>query len=664
MKTLFRQLGAVILGLSLFPAISEAQNDSLLDAATIDRLNRNSSGGAPPDLMTGYSSGYDRGSSRGQVDLQTYERRNQAEATDRARGIKEAMRKVAETMPKKYGEKREERSTGITDGNWQANRLARIRGERPADYGGYQTYDYRQKEERRERRGILETIGDKLGSTDHEDRYIERRRAGLVEDEFDPVGRLGDATSGVRSMAGNLAGVVLPGGGGGGGEREEERTPANYNYRPEPLQQAPNRVAIPPMIAEQAQPTGAPRRQPEPAAQDEVDVQPMDEESRTASYLGAGSESATDPRVRKLTDVFGKRESKPAPAPTASTEPATESGSIFTKTPMRGYTPPNRVFQPASTEVEAAAPAEQGLRSFEATPPPPSPVASEVENPYLEENPAESTAAADPAPEMEEETVGAPRKSAFTLPKIRIGGGDKVNNGEPEPEPEKPAAAEGPGFGSRLANSVRGLGASAPSSSEAANTAILASGGSGNYYAVKPRSSEFHGYNDYSVSASNVVTLQMGAVVELTKAGEEWSAVRLPDGREGIMRTKDLRKARAGEVRSGSSLATPSAPASSSRPAVAPAPAPASPPAYDLGPLPTRQDPPAATTNANTNTTSGGGTLTRDGARIRGTYYAAPEETPLPEIEGESPNVELGQGILAPAPPPRNPQVERQPDGD
>ncbi|MFT5467605.1 MAG: hypothetical protein ACI8UO_002711 [Verrucomicrobiales bacterium] len=635
MKTFFSLLGAVAIG--IFPAISDAQNDSLLDSATNDRLLRSS--GPSPEVMTGYSSGHN--GSRTQVDLQAYERRNQQEAVDKSRGIKDAMRRVADKMPKNYGEKKDAVPTGITDGNWQSNRLARIRGEAPTETRSYQTYDYR-AEKPREKRGILESIGDTLNSaSNREDQYVEKRRAGLVQDDFDPIGRVGDATGGLRSLAGNLGGTVasvLPNGPGSADQAEQ---PASREYRPQPLRQHNNPVSIPDMIAKQA-PQGPPQRQPQPA-QDEAPVQPLDEQTRTASYLGAGSESVNDNRVRKLTDVFGKKE-RPAPA---AAQPAGAGNGIFRQKPMPGYTPPSHQFQPAATQPAATHQSDADVvagRGFDATPPPPAPVEAGVENPYLDE-PQVAANSQGPAPQAEQESVGAPKKFSLGLPSIRIGGG-KVNNGEPAAPKEKPAAADGPGIGQRFANSVRGIGASEPSASDAANTAILSSGGSGNYYAVKSGSSEFHGYNDYSVSSSNVVNLKMGSTVELTKAGEQWSAVRLSDGREGIMRTKDLRKARAGEVRSGSAMATtttrpiPAAPA---------APAPAAPraaPNYNLAPLPTADPAPAIVRNPQST-----GVLTRDGARIKGSYYAAPEVTPLPDIQGENGRkVELGQGLLPPAP--------------
>ncbi|MEM7014620.1 MAG: hypothetical protein AAF585_24425, partial [Verrucomicrobiota bacterium] len=676
MKSLPTCIGVALLGFSLFSTTAYAQREALLDAARTDRLMRQN-GGVDVSLMSGYSSGYDSSYSRSRTQVQDYERRAESRGGSEAPegSFKEAMRKMRESLPKNYGEKRDQPSTGITDGSWQERRLAKIRQRQPQPQTRSNYFDYNgyAGQERREKRGILESIGHTLGDVaSNEEEYIAKRRAGLVNDEeFDP----GKPFRALPSFAGNLAntaGQILPNGGGeaqGTSDRQYYQASERYAVQPGYTRRSDG-VVIPDSIAQmanerQSQPTANPAAA---GSNDGAAVQPLDEVSQTANYLGGGEEATSDPRVWTMGGVFGKKNRKntqPAPGPdpaanTATNVPAeeglqpalsnvpTEDGSIFTRQPMRGYTPPTVGFgsatppPPAPESTVAAAdpgivdytqPMESGLTDA-------TPSYAETETTAEPEPTADEPAA---STERKQINIGMPKIGIPSIPKVRIGR-DKSN--------DQPAAADsGPSFGSRVANSVRGIGQSAPDHSTTANAEIVAGGGA-DPYVVKSRTTEFHPYHDYSVSSAGAQTLAMGSVVELTKAGKEWSAVRLPNGTEGIMRTKDLRKARLGEARSGRAIV--SNPVSA--PAIAPPPAPAAPPSITppadsyLDPLPTASSAPAATSTR----TSGGGAVNRSGNRISGSYYAAPETVPLPEVNGDGPGVELGQGILAPPPPPRS----------
>lgn len=49
-------------------------------------------------------------------------------------------------------------------------------------------------------------------------------------------------------------------------------------------------------------------------------------------------------------------------------------------------------------------------------------------------------------------------------------------------------------------------------------------------------------------TSSEVRALQSGSLVKMTKPGEQWAAVRLPDGSEGVIQNKFLRAATAAEA--------------------------------------------------------------------------------------------------------------------
>ena len=46
---------------------------------------------------------------------------------------------------------------------------------------------------------------------------------------------------------------------------------------------------------------------------------------------------------------------------------------------------------------------------------------------------------------------------------------------------------------------------------------------------------------------SEVRALQPGTVVRMTKAGDQWASISLPDGTQGIIQNKSLRAGSAGE---------------------------------------------------------------------------------------------------------------------
>ena len=71
------------------------------------------------------------------------------------------------------------------------------------------------------------------------------------------------------------------------------------------------------------------------------------------------------------------------------------------------------------------------------------------------------------------------------------------------------------------------------------------SGGSKNYVVQTPNA-QFMRFGDSALN-SETLSISTGQVVEMTKAGDEWSSVRLSNGLTGIMRNKDLRPAKPGE---------------------------------------------------------------------------------------------------------------------
>lgn len=106
-----------------------------------------------------------------------FERREEEAALSRARRLKEVMRETAGTVPT-FERRKGPVSTGITDGNWQSERLERIR----AGYDGARP---------EEPRGVLARMGEAIDSVaSNEEDYIRRRRAGELEEGFHPLERL------------------------------------------------------------------------------------------------------------------------------------------------------------------------------------------------------------------------------------------------------------------------------------------------------------------------------------------------------------------------------------------------------------------------------------------------------------------------------------------
>jgi hypothetical protein len=155
-------LAAVLLAWAALPGSASAQRSGtdLLEATHTARLRSNLD--APAST---YSSNRD------------YARREEEAAVSRARALKDAMRGAVASLPA-MERKEEPVSTGITDGNWEASRLARIReaysGARPPA----------------EEKGMLAKMGGVLESMANDEDYIRRRRAGETETGFAPLQRL------------------------------------------------------------------------------------------------------------------------------------------------------------------------------------------------------------------------------------------------------------------------------------------------------------------------------------------------------------------------------------------------------------------------------------------------------------------------------------------
>lgn len=73
---------------------------------------------------------------------------------------------------------------------------------------------------------------------------------------------------------------------------------------------------------------------------------------------------------------------------------------------------------------------------------------------------------------------------------------------------------------------------------------------SGNSYYVVTSTAQFMVYGDDQLQ-SEVKALPAGSVVQMTKPGEQWASIRLPDGSSGIVQNKFLRAASAGEAGGG-----------------------------------------------------------------------------------------------------------------
>ena len=65
-------------------------------------------------------------------------------------------------------------------------------------------------------------------------------------------------------------------------------------------------------------------------------------------------------------------------------------------------------------------------------------------------------------------------------------------------------------------------------------------------YIVQTPNAQFMRFGESALN-SETMTLNSGQAVEMTKAGDEWSSVKLSNGTTGIMRNKDLRPANPGE---------------------------------------------------------------------------------------------------------------------
>ncbi len=380
----------------------------------------------------------------GAVDLQTYEKRQEEMALERARKLRSLMKEASANLPKpdngdSHRRKKKSGSTGITDGTWQAQRLDRIRQGASYRSSGYEPV--------RERRGLLETIGAGLDAAVTNDSYVERRRAGLIDENAGPLEKLGNVTSrlggGERGLAGNVsqgvagvAGKMLP----GGNARSDFPTTSLL------------------------QPTSRPTEQiPQP-----------DREMRASSP----AESDSPGRVGRLIGAIRRDGDRSSDATAKEAEIA-----------------PNPAAKP-----QIGSPAKRGFNL-------PSMPSFRAEGRGDVEVPAPSTAAAADA--------------AISSPEGRL----KRLRGLTSREP---AAAPAP---------------DAPLSSDASRFVVSAGG------------AEFHPFGDSL--ASSHTPIPAGTVLTMDKKGDEWSAVKLPNGKTGLMRTKDLRRARESEIGRGSFVAGP-----------------------------------------------------------------------------------------------------------
>jgi len=155
-------LAASFLALAAFPFAVSAQRagTDLLEATHTARLRSNLDAPAPST----YSSNRD------------FARREEDAAVSRSRALKDAMRGAVASLPS-MERKEEPVSTGITDGNWEASRLARIREA----YSGAKPPV--------EEKGMLAKVGGVLDSMANDDDYIRRRRAGETDTGFAPLQR-------------------------------------------------------------------------------------------------------------------------------------------------------------------------------------------------------------------------------------------------------------------------------------------------------------------------------------------------------------------------------------------------------------------------------------------------------------------------------------------
>jgi len=204
-------------------------------------------------------------------DLQEYERRHQEKAVEDSRKLKDAMRRVVDTIPSTGGDrkkKKDEGYTGISDGTWSTSHVERIR---------------RQYAPPEEKKGILERMGSTLKHDDS--KYIEKRRAGMVSDEFAPFERISNIGKpdprersidygyeeesgyeeeekdgkGLLGGLGSKAAGLIP----GRGERDEEmypeEVPLDQRYAPENQERLmPNEDTARMMVQPQDEPESAP----------------------------------------------------------------------------------------------------------------------------------------------------------------------------------------------------------------------------------------------------------------------------------------------------------------------------------------------------------------------------------------------------------------------
>lgn len=463
-------------------ASSVAQSrDDLLRATSQARLESQMGPGSGPVL---------------QPDMRTYERRQEEMALERSRKLRSIMKDATSGLSKPESSDSRRRkypvSTGITDGTWQAQRLQKMR----------QGTTY---EPVRERRGLLESIGAGMDSVMTNDSYIERRRAGLIDEDAGPLQRLSNAATNMggesRGVASNVtqgvasvAGRVLP----GGDSRSAE----------EPMAQA-----NPSLNQYLVQPNNP--------------VAPVENRS-------VGSDSTKDEPGRFSRLMDGVRRDKDAPS---------------------------ELDQPVQRETE------------------------------------------------EDILIGSPSKErSFSLPSLpsfsgRGQGDSEVGQVDMIREP----AGDAGGI-KRFRSSEKSEVANLPLSSDPSKYVVSSSG-----------NAEFHPFGN--ALASGHTPVPNGLVLTMDKAGDEWSAVQLPNGKKGLMKTSDLRRARQNEV--GQSSFTPN---------------PRTPPSLDVS-----------------GGNSSGGILSglRGGqsqpARNR---YQAPTDVELPKLPRRPNNSDLplGHGLLPPVP--------------
>lgn len=253
MKPYLNLMGVLCLGAALTSGSAFAQGrEDLLRASQQSRLQNEMQRTNPemaPPLVTGSSipagpSGY-RSSS---ASSRSYDERNRRAAAERSGKLKDFMKKAADTLPANSSD-RSKVSTGISDGRWQSDRLARIR----SGYGGYDASGVPT-----ERRGVFERLGDTFDSlASNEDAYIAKRRAGQTNDR--PLDRLRSISEGESRSPGAgllaLPGALLP-----GRDRDSSGAAddgAQVDYLTQARQAGPQRSYAQAPVAGQAPPNSA-----------------------------------------------------------------------------------------------------------------------------------------------------------------------------------------------------------------------------------------------------------------------------------------------------------------------------------------------------------------------------------------------------------------------